>query len=164
MLIGNTNYEAGYFKAMGSAWDAYLPDEYWDIFNLEIYTCASASRANSSVAAGLPIWRYRYFGEFEELALTTTRTSGAYHASEIIPLFGAVNAFEGLRPPRELVEVGRYLRGAWAAFAKGPERGLEGYGWPRYRPGGRTLLGLGYNNSGTVTLMEEREFDFCEAV
>ncbi|MAD82951.1 MAG: hypothetical protein CL912_08300 [Deltaproteobacteria bacterium] len=141
ILIGNTDYEAGYLKAMSSAFDAYLPDEHWDVFNLQVYTCPSAERAKVSVFAGLSTWRYRYSGDFEELALTRSPRSRAYHASELVPLFGAVDAFEEMKPSGDLIEVGRYLRGAWAAFAKDPERGVERYGWPRYRSGRRTLIG-----------------------
>lgn len=162
MLIGNTDYEAGYLRAMSSAFDAYLPDEHWDVFNLQVYTCPSAERANLSTSFGLPTWRYRYFGDFEELALTTSPRSGAYHASELVPLFGTVNTFGGIRPSSELIEVGRYLRSAWTAFAKDPERGLERYGWPRYRPGGRTLIGLGYNTSAGTAMLDEKQYDSCE--
>jgi len=47
MLIGNTDYEAGYHKTMASVYDAHLPDSVWGGFNLAIFDCPSAKRANA---------------------------------------------------------------------------------------------------------------------
>jgi hypothetical protein len=48
------------------------------------------------------------------------------------------------------------MRGAWAAFAKDPIKGLPSYdGWPNYNPNGTTLIRLAYgsnplNGNGSV--------------
>jgi cholinesterase len=159
MLIGNTDYEGGYHKTMASLWDTYLPDSEWDAFNLNIFTCPSAIRANSSVAAGVPAWRYRYFGEFDELALTTEPESRAYHSSELLVLWDTFNAVTGVQPSKKAIAVGNYMRGAWAAFAKDPKRGLKRYGWPEYDPTGKTLIRLAYNNSVGKHLSEPELYD-----
>ena len=60
--------------------------------------------------------------------------------------------------------VGKYMRGAWAAFAKDPEGGLRGYGWPVYDPNGLTPGKLGFGNT-TVEFGRGGEFDGgCETV
>lgn len=78
-LIGNTENEAGLFKI--GAPD--LNETYWFGFNLVAFSCPAARRAARAVSAGHPTWRYRYFGDFPNLALTTTPPSGAWHASEV---------------------------------------------------------------------------------
>jgi cholinesterase len=71
LLIGNNNYEAGFFKTIGSVYNDYLPESAWDDLNNFAFSCPAANRANISSSAGLPTWRYRYFGEFPDLELTT---------------------------------------------------------------------------------------------
>ena len=53
------------------------------------------------------------------------------------------------------------MRGAWAAFAKDPVRGLIGYedGWPLYAPNASTLIRLGFNNRTGANLGLGAEYD-----
>lgn len=146
LLIGNTNYEAGYHRTIASVFDQYLSDAEWDGFNLVIFTCPAASRAAASVAAGQSTFRYRYFGDFPELALTTYPDSGAYHASEVIPVFGTLESVVGGELSGDLVRMGIYLRGMMGMFARDPKEGLVKYGWPKYDPKGETLVRLGWKN------------------
>lgn len=147
LLIGNTNYEAGYHRSIASIFDQYLSDAEWDGFNLAIFTCPAASRSAASVAAGQPAFRYRYFGNFPELALTTVPDSGAYHASEVLPVFGTVEAGSGgAEVSGDLVRLGIYLRGMMGMFARDPAEGLVRYGWPKYDVEGETLVRLGWEN------------------
>lgn len=48
-------------------------------------------------------------------------------------------------------EIGKYMRSAWAAFAKDPVNGLDTYGggWPRFDPENEMLVRLVYMNTGT---------------
>ncbi|KFY51058.1 hypothetical protein V496_08974 [Pseudogymnoascus sp. VKM F-4515 (FW-2607)] len=141
LLIGNTNYEAGYHRSIASIFDQYLSDAEWDGFNLAIFTCPAASRSAASVAAGQLTFRYRYFGNFPELALTTVPDSGAYHASEVLPVFGTVEAGSGgAEVSGDLVRLGIYLRGMMGMFARDPAEGLVSYGWPKYDVEGETLV------------------------
>jgi cholinesterase len=39
------------------------------------------------------------------------------------------------------------MRTAWATFAKDPEKGLAGLGWPEYSSDGNTLVRLAYNDT-----------------
>ncbi|KFY14064.1 hypothetical protein V492_02876 [Pseudogymnoascus sp. VKM F-4246] len=147
LLIGNTNYEAGYHRTIASIFDQYLSDAEWEGFNLVSFTCPAASRSSGSVAVGQPTFRYRYFADFPELALTTYPDSGAYHASEVLPLFDTVKSGSGGgEESGDLVRLGIYLRGAFGMFARNPAEGLVKYGWPKYDVKGETLVRLGWEN------------------
>jgi cholinesterase len=152
MLVGNTNYEAGLFQTVAAAGGIHFPSSYWDSFDLLGFTCPAATRANISVANNVPVWRYRYFGDFPNLRLTTTPDSGAYHASEIALIFNTSAPpveVSGIPPATEAeTMIADYMRGAWAAFAKDPVNGLKTYqgGWPEYNPTEETLIQLAFNN------------------
>lgn len=147
LLIGNTNYEAGYHRTIASVFGQYLSDAEWDGFNLITFTCPAASRGAGNVAAGQSTFRYRYFGDFPELALTTIPDSGAYHASEVLPVFDTVKVGnEGAEISGDLVRLGIYLRGMMGMFARDPAEGLVKYGWPKYDVKGETLVRLGWEN------------------
>lgn len=77
-LIGNNENEAGLFRQFQNQ-----SDEYWVNFNQRLYTCADAVRIDQAVADGNPSWRYRYFGDFPNLAVSTDPPSGAYHGAEV---------------------------------------------------------------------------------
>ncbi|KAL2844112.1 Alpha/Beta hydrolase protein [Aspergillus pseudoustus] len=153
-LIGNTENEAGLFKLL----QAPQNESYWTDFNNRLYTCANIFRIKQSVAQGNPAWRYRYFGDFPNLVLTTTPPSGAYHTAELGPLFDTVNQSLLASTPAE-VSVGIYLRNAWSSFAKDPQRGLDSF-WPRYSENGteRTLARIGFHNK-TVSLAPGNMYD-----
>jgi cholinesterase len=67
LLSGNTDYEAGLFATIAALSNVTYPREFWDAFNLRIFTCPAGLRANISISAGIPTWRYRYFGVFPNL-------------------------------------------------------------------------------------------------
>ncbi|KFX98253.1 hypothetical protein V490_02403 [Pseudogymnoascus sp. VKM F-3557] len=146
LLIGNTDYEAGYHRTMAAVFGLFLSEAEWDGFNLVSFTCPAASRAAASVAAGQPTFRYRYFGDFPELALTTKPPSRAYHASEVLPIFGTVESMGVEKVSGDLVRLGIYLRGMMGMFARDPKEGLVKYGWPKYSLEGETLVRLGWEN------------------
>lgn len=58
-------------------------------------------------------------------------------------------------------EAGKYIRGAWAAFAKDPASGLKRYkeGWPEYEPGKKTLIRLAYGENAEVDLVDPALYD-----
>jgi cholinesterase len=160
LLIGNTDYEGGFYATLAAIAGNVLPRAFWETFSDEIFTCPAANRANVSVSAGLPTWRYRYFGSFENLRLTTEPNSGAYHASEVPVLFGDL-------PPdstEDEIAVGNYMRGAWASFAKDPNMGLKNYWWPRYRPGTNSLVRLAFDNQTGANAALAGKYDgSCDA-
>ncbi|KAL0941190.1 carboxylesterase [Colletotrichum truncatum] len=158
-LVGNLENEAGLFK-LGA------PDNnetYWLGFNNIAFTCPTGRRAARAAAAGHPTWRYRYFGDFPNIAITTTPPSGAWHASELPVLFGTVPEAAIKNTPQE-VAIGKYLRGAWAAFAKDTKAGLLDYNchgpWPQYKPNDEnTLNRIGFQNETGSNLAPGGSYD-----
>ncbi|TVY71469.1 Cholinesterase, partial [Lachnellula suecica] len=140
LLVGSNDYEAGLFRATSALAGSTYPDSYWDEQTLQGFTCPAGNRANASISARNPTWRYRYFGDFPNLALSPQ--SGAYHASELALIF---DVMPPASTPEELL-IATYMRGAWAAFAKDPVNGLTNYGWPSYDSSADTLIRLAYNN------------------
>lgn len=155
VLLGSTDYEAGLFRTQLALTRVTLPDYFWDAFNLQEFTCPAGVRANASLAANVPTWRYRYFGVFPNTYISTE--AGAWHAAEL-PLLFNTNVPTPAATPEE-VSIGNYMRGAWAAFAKNPQTGLTDYGWPLYDPSQDTLVRLAYNNITGPNLINPRRYD-----
>jgi carboxylesterase type B len=79
----------------------------------------------------VPVWRYRYFGNFSNLELFPG--SGAYHGSDLNMVFGTAQDTSGLPNTSAENATSRYLMHAWATFARDPKRGLvDELGWPTY--------------------------------
>jgi cholinesterase len=166
MLIGNTGNEAGFFRAIADIYGLYESDSFWNQFNLATFVCPSAARANFSISANLPTWRYRYFGSFPDLQIQYNPDSGAYHSSELSLLFGTIPpaGIPGIPPPTEVeYQWGNYIRGAWTRFAKDPERGLNAFGWPRWDPEKPTLIRLGYGNCTGPNQASPISYDRCDS-
>lgn len=163
LLGGNADYEAGLFATIAALQNVTYPRSFWDTFNLEGFTCPAAVRANISISAGVPTWRYRYFGDFPNLRLTSVPDSGAWHASELPVIFDNFPpAGNGVPASTDAeISIGNYMRGAWAAFAKDPANGLKNYqgGWPTYDPAGNTLIRLAYNNVTGTNLAMPNVYD-----
>ncbi|KAH6724238.1 Alpha/Beta hydrolase protein [Leptodontidium sp. MPI-SDFR-AT-0119] len=155
MLIGNNNYEGGLFRTEFALNGLFYPDKFWDAFNLQEFTCPTGIRANLSVAAGNPTWRYRYMGVFPNLAVSSE--AGTWHAAELPMLFNTVPN----SPPATTaqISIGNYMRGAWAAFAKDPKEGLTKYGWPVYNTSQDSLVRLGYENITGPNLINPYRYD-----
>lgn len=154
-LLGSNDYEGGLFKTELALASVFFPEAFWVDFDLQEFTCPAGIRANASIAAKVPTWRYRYFGDFPDDAISSS--SGAYHGSEIAIIFNTQIPVSA--PSSEEVALGKYMRGAWAAFAKNPTSGLTSYGWPTYDPSEDTLIRLGYNNTVGVNTINPRRYD-----
>ncbi|KAK2047647.1 carboxylesterase [Colletotrichum somersetense] len=155
-LIGNTENEAGLFKIGAPT----VNETYWFGFNLVAYTCPAARRAARAVSARHPTWRYRYFGNFPNMAVTTTPPSGAWHASELPVLFDTVPQTD-VKSTEQEIAVGKYMRGAWAAFAKDTKSGLLEYGgeWPKYQINDTTLNRISFGNQTGTNLAPADSYD-----
>lgn len=155
MLIGNNNYEGGLFRTQFALTGLTYPDNFWDAFNLQAFTCPTGIRANLSVASGNPTWRYRYMGVFSNLAVSSE--AGTWHSAEVPMLFNTAPS----SPPATSaqISIGNYMRGAWAAFAKDPQQGLTNYGWPQYNTSQDTLVRLGYENITGPNLINPYRYD-----
>ena len=155
LLLGSADNEAGLFRVLDTFRNQTNSDEYYKAFNDLGFTCPGAQRAAFSIASGVPTWRYRWFGAFPNTQLTTVPYSGAWHASELPVLFNNTPSGGGIPNNTEAeIAIGKYMRGAWATFAKSPVDGLNSYegGWPQYVPGEETLIRLGYQNMTGVNL------------
>lgn len=167
LLLGTTDYEAGLFEAIDDVYQQgklYVPEGMGDELNMQLYTCPAATRANISISNHIPTWRYRYFGDFENTKLSLDSDYGAYHGSEIALLFDVFSVGPGIPPSTATeIKIGRYIRGAWTAFAKDPENGLRKYGWPEYTPTSNSLVRLAYDNSMGSNLAKGDQYDICDS-
>jgi cholinesterase len=140
LLIGNNFYEAGIFKLLAKAGGANVSDAAWLLFNQAIFQCPTAVAAAYRYAKHVPIWRYLYFGAYENLALTDNPPSGAYHTEEIPVIFESITDFDTVPSYPAEVKESHYLNAAWAQFAKNPKKGLSSnasFQFPRYDPFGK---------------------------
>ncbi|KAH7397702.1 carboxylesterase [Cadophora sp. MPI-SDFR-AT-0126] len=144
VLVGSNDYEAGMFRTQLALGGVAFADSDWDEMNLASYTCPTGKRANTSILANNPTWRYRFHGVFPNINISSE--GGAYHGAELTLLFGTESQLEPSTAEEDAFT--EYLKGAWVAFAKDPVAGLSTYegGWPTYDPAGETLVRLGFEN------------------
>lgn len=155
MLIGNNDYEVGLWRTTFALQGLSFPDKFWTAFNLQAFTCPAGLRANASLAQGTPTWRYRYFGTWSNLAISTD--AGTYHGAEITLVFNTVPSNSTIAE----TTFGKYIRGAWATFAKDPKKGLTTYGegWPTWDPTKDTLVRLAFEEKSGVNLARGYQYD-----
>ncbi|KAI4267685.1 MAG: hypothetical protein LQ337_008235 [Flavoplaca oasis] len=164
-LVGNTDFEAGWYKLSAYGAKINLTEVQWELFNQRAFTCPSRYTKNSRILRSVPTWRYRYHGDWENLHLYNgsaglgPRGSGAYHGSDIEMVFGTGQDVSGLEDTAAENATSKYMMGAWAAFARDPMSGLNEYGWPSYNETGNTLARLGYNNSATPSFVAPGTYD-----
>lgn len=149
-VIGNDDYESGLFRIEFALAGVIVPDSFWDMYELSGYTCPSGLRANYSLAANNPTWRFRWFAVFPDIDIGLD--AGAYHGIELPLIFGTTNSFSTVNATADEITFTAYIRGAWVAFAKDPVHGLTNYGWPLYDPAKETLIRLGFNNATGLNL------------
>ena len=161
LMIGNTDNEAGFAKPISAAQGQNYPDAAWDLLQYAIFTCSTMSRAAASTLYKIPTWRYRYFGDFPNLQITSSPISGAWHGSEIPLIFGTDGDVDNAIPRADAeTKFSAYIMGAWVAFAKDPVNGLNKYGFPQYSPLNASLVRLGYNNQSSPQAVFPVQYDF----
>ncbi|KAF7869916.1 hypothetical protein EAF04_004700 [Stromatinia cepivora] len=166
LLIGNTDNEAGVFASQILMTGA--PEQNWSQLTNKTFACPAGARANVSATLGAKTWRYRYFGDFQTCRYKKMST-----------IFETWPTGEGIpAATSEQIALGKYMRGAWAAFAKDSEKGLNIYGgvdcedldlngeelplhcgWPSYRPDGETVIRLGWDNQVDIVLDRPEVWD-----
>jgi cholinesterase len=145
MLTGMMNNEAGMWRLMRNVSDEDMPR-----LNL-CFNCPASYSSKARVDFNVTTWRYRYFGDWENIR--PTKDAGAFHGSELSIVFGTPKKFESKYPsPPEEVAVEKLMMGAWANFAKDPVNGLIRMGWPSYDPKG-TSLDCRMNCGNLLTLL-----------
>lgn len=160
LLIGNNNFEAGFFEFTGAITDAAAA-----AFDNNVLTCPTSAMAAAYAAQHVPVWRYYYTGMYPNLLLPTVNLSQAYHTSEIPIVFGTTEDATGKpnTPVEQALSV--YMRKAWAAFARNPQSGLTSeMNWPEYTNTSQSLVLLGQNNSTTAAFAYPSSVDYvCPA-
>lgn len=165
-LQGMNNHESGYYRLPPYAEEGVLyAESVWTEFEIEDFTCPTAFAGYNRIRHGVPSWRFRYFGEWDNLRLYTNSsttppsTSGAYHGSDVSMIIGNTLGISGIPPSAEEDAVSAYMQGAWSAFIQSPSAGLTAYGWPLYDQSKPTLVRLGYNNSPVPNFVLPSTYD-----
>lgn len=173
-MIGNNDNELGLAQVIPGALGPAVAPGQLDRANELAFTCPAGYSAAARSRLGVPTWRYRYMGIWENTALAPGM--GAYHSSEIPLVFGATelkpNASSNTEEEDKLSGI---MRHAWAEFAKDPQEGLKKLGWPAYNPSSKfsfvaliglltagvasSLIRLGYQNMSKPDFAPALEYD-----
>lgn len=171
-LHGSNTDEGGSFALDFALLGLVLPPAYWDWHTLAFFGCPTAASAEglAQAAPDVPSWRYMYAADYPNMRLTENPSLGAYHGAELNPLFGTSESLGGRDTPAEAA-MGKYMRAAWAAFAKDPVAGLAGdeFGWPVLPASGddddAQLVVLGLGNATEAVFQPSSVYDSaCPAV
>ncbi|KAK4224466.1 cholinesterase precursor [Podospora fimiseda] len=157
ILLGNTHTENGYYQVPAYAQGVIPTEDQVRDFMLQSFTCPVAYQAKARRDHGVPSYVFRYFADWENTRLYPT--SGAYHGVDMHMIFGGSADVSGLPASTEQRRLTRLMQRLWFSFANNPESGLEKLGWPRYDPGGKTLVELGLDNKAEVKLAFPYEYD-----
>lgn len=128
-----------------------------------VFNCPAGDAAAARAAHGVPVWRYRFMGQWSN---TFLGGEGAYHVNDVPLVMGTTERKDGAaKNSPEEDELIQNVMTAWATFAKDPDDGLTKLGWPKYDPAGETLIRLGYQNSGKMSLAPALAYDEnCKAM
>lgn len=159
-LAGNNDKEDGFYRISAAGQNVTLTEQQWLTYDLEGFTCATGTEAAARAKAGVPMWRYRYFGDWLNLRLYPG--SGAYHGSDLHMIFGGIRDVVGPGLPNSVAETRTkaYMMRAWAAFVRNPQAGLtQEMFWPMYDPANDTLVRLGYELNPTASYVIPTIYD-----
>ncbi|KAK5954473.1 hypothetical protein OHC33_004195 [Knufia fluminis] len=170
-LLGNNDYEQGYYKIPAYAAGTKATEAQGDQFLLESFTCPNAFEAQNRKEHGVPVWLFRYFCDLDNTWLYPDSEfspggSQAYHGSDLQMIFGASEDVSGLPTTEEQREVTGLMQKAWAAFAEDPAKGLESVmGWPKFDEEKESLILLARDNSVEAEIVLPSEYDAeCDGV
>ncbi|KAK3614610.1 hypothetical protein LTR56_027140 [Elasticomyces elasticus] len=167
-LLGNNDFEQGYYALPSFKKNNNITIAEGDSFLLSSFTCPNEYQAGVRAANDVPVWLYRYFGDWPNINLYPTNNdypgqvvsqgSSAYHGAELEMVFGNSLGVSGLPNTADENETIALIQGAWAAFARDPANGLTYYGWPQYNRSADTLILLAYNNSPTAEFVDPNTY------
>lgn len=135
-----------------------------DVLTAVVFHCPTAAATSFFAAAGVPTYRALYSGTFAELQ--PYPWARAYHGADAFLFMGAENTYAYEDVGDDIINAGRLLRAAVAAFVRDPADGLAAeLAWPRYDPTNVTLVNLFADNTPSFTVEDPVEYDLvCEAL
>lgn len=149
-FAGNGDYEASFYRISALNANKTLSPGQWDLFNERGLTCPTKYASDFSVVHGVPTWRYRYMGDFDNLRLYEAwgdyPDRGSNSVVDLNELFGTAYDVSGEASTAEQERFSRYMQGAWAAFTRDPKRGLTDHGWLDYNVSVPSLVRLAPGN------------------
>ncbi|KAK8079708.1 hypothetical protein PG997_007526 [Apiospora hydei] len=151
-VLGNNDNEQGYYVISAYGRGVNVTKSQGDDFLLTSFTCPNHAQALSRRAAGVPVWQYRYFGDWESTRLYPT--SGAYHGVDMHMIFGNSEAVTVLPPSEEQEQTVAFMRHLWVQFAADPVNSLSRAGWSRFEPGSESLARFAHGNSPRWSFVE----------
>jgi hypothetical protein len=124
LLVGNTNYERGFYEQLAKNRGETLPSGFRPP---KLDGCGSHATALAQRKLGGHTWRYLYAATFGN-----STSPGAGHGADIALQFGAIDT--PVRKPINDAEtkLSEVLTKAWSGFAKDPVKSLHQLGWPMY--------------------------------
>lgn len=153
MLVGNTNYERGFYENLAKARGEKLPESFRPPAK---DGCGPNAAALAYRKAGVNAWRYLYSGTWGN-----DTAPGAGHGAEIPLIFGTIDHPSRRKSTPEEAKLSLSMREAFTTFAKDPVQGLTKLGWPLYdeKSADPVLTRLGGRNSAEVAYESRSKYD-----
>lgn len=162
-MAGNVNYEAGFYRVSAFGANITLSEAAWELFVQRGFSCPAKYSTDARVARGVPAYRYRYMGDWDNLRLYPAwgpyPDSGAYHGTDLDMIFGTAYDVSGANDSAPEADTSRYMMDAWASFGRDPVNGLKKLGWPMYHSNTTSLMRIANNNSATPELVAPSVYD-----
>lgn len=155
-LLGNNQNEQAYYALTAYARGVNTSQAQGDGFLLSSFTCPNTYVADLRRRYGVPVWLFRYFGDWDNLRLYPT--SGAYHGVDLEMIFGNSAQVSGIEPSQPEQQLTALMQKAWSAFAHDPVHGLDKLNWPQFDQATDSLIRLGYNNSPMADFVSPSEY------
>ncbi|KAF2032736.1 carboxylesteras-like protein [Setomelanomma holmii] len=156
-LHGHNNYEQAYYVIPAYAQGRNVTEAQSAQFLLESFVCPTSYEARQRVAAKVPTWVYRYFGDWNNTRLYST--SGAYHGTELHMILGSSEDASGLPASEEQRQTSKIAQRAVAAFADDPKNGLSKLGWPKFDPAKNSWAEIAVGNESKITFARPEKYN-----
>ncbi|CAN9411816.1 unnamed protein product [Alternaria alternata] len=154
---GHNDHEQGYYVIPAFAQGRNVTEQQASQFLLESFVCPISYEARARVDAGVPMWVYRYYGDWDNTRLYPT--SGAYHGTELHMILGGSADASGLPETQVQKDTVRLVQRAVAAFTEDPKEGLTKLGWPVFDPEKKSWGEIAVDNKAKVTFAKPEKYD-----
>ncbi|QIW95499.1 hypothetical protein AMS68_001017 [Peltaster fructicola] len=143
-FLGNNQNEQGYYALAAYDGGVNTTTAQGNEFLLSSFTCPCYFEASNRHKYGVPVWLWRYFGDWDNIRLYSG--SGAYHGSDMQMIFGNSAQVSGIDPshPEQLTTA--LMQRTWAAFINDPVDGLTHLGYPGFNTSTESLIRFAYDN------------------